>query len=226
MPEDSGREKCGQNYYFGLRRPHSSVKRELAVNGSYMQIKCNPDLRGGNDPELGLIIPVETQMFCKVIVKQSQICLDGGVGLFADENIKNGRVVCIGGGQLFSDPTKLAIVKKDYAGVFDKNLFIAPIDCFSPSPNWFINHSCNPNLKIVGRLVLLARRDIFSGEELTLDYAVVATGDKLLKMKCTCGESHCRGTITGGDWKDAALYEKYYEEWPSFIQSSGDQHDR
>lgn len=58
-----------------------------------------------------------------------------------------------------------------------------------------INHSCNPNLKLVrkrGHLYLYARRRIWAGEELSSDYAY--TPD-MVRMVCHCGAKNCRGTI-------------------------------
>lgn len=126
----------------------------------------------------------------------------------------------IGGGQIASDLT-MASSDKDYAGVFDENYYIAPLNYDSPTPNWFINHSCNPNVKVVGRLVIIARHDINSGDELTIDYATVSAGDGPFEMKCYCGHPNCRNVITNNDWKQKEIFYKYFEEWLPFIQSRG-----
>lgn len=67
--------------------------------------------------------------------------------------------------------------------------------------NWtrYLNHSCEANLKIVGKRVgsnrlycVTALRPIFEGEELTLDYGhrFAATG-----RYCFCGTSSCRYSV-------------------------------
>jgi hypothetical protein len=59
----------------------------------------------------------------------------------------------------------------------------------------FINHSCDPNLhskRRRGKLLLVSRRSISQGEELTWDYAY---SRKLPLLKCRCGSDKCRGTL-------------------------------
>jgi len=57
----------------------------------------------------------------------------------------------------------------------------------------YVNHSCDPNSEIVleqQRVVLRAKRDIFTGEEITLDYTI--TEEKNNLILCTCGKEKCR----------------------------------
>ncbi|HEV8535627.1 MAG TPA: SET domain-containing protein-lysine N-methyltransferase [Candidatus Limnocylindria bacterium] len=59
----------------------------------------------------------------------------------------------------------------------------------------FINHSCEPNLFMRvtrGHVLFFARRDIASGEELTVDYVSTPHPDA---KRCLCGSAGCRGTI-------------------------------
>jgi len=89
---------------------------------------------------------------------------------------------------------------------------------FLSGPTRFVNHSCDPNLRIFARvgdhadkhlhdLALFARRDIPRGEELTFDYVAgrdddddgdggddddVDGGDK---VPCLCGSANCRGWL-------------------------------
>jgi D-alanine-D-alanine ligase len=58
------------------------------------------------------------------------------------------------------------------------------------------NHSCDPNTAFVG-LNVVARRDIRSGEELTVDYATFYNGH-MTPFDCSCGSPNCRGRIVGG----------------------------
>jgi uncharacterized protein len=63
----------------------------------------------------------------------------------------------------------------------------------------YINHSCEPNsyMKILyDHILLLALRDIRSGEEITLDYHSTLHSDR---KRCTCGAQSCRGTINKVD---------------------------
>ncbi|HYO91797.1 MAG TPA: SET domain-containing protein-lysine N-methyltransferase [Pyrinomonadaceae bacterium] len=59
----------------------------------------------------------------------------------------------------------------------------------------YINHSCEPNcfMKILhGHVQFYALRDIYPGEEITLDYISTLHSDK---KRCHCRARNCRGTI-------------------------------
>lgn len=59
----------------------------------------------------------------------------------------------------------------------------------------YINHSCEPNLitwETPRRILLISRRAIRAGEELTYDYRFGADQDQ---YECHCGSRRCRGTI-------------------------------
>lgn len=58
----------------------------------------------------------------------------------------------------------------------------------------FLNHSCEPNLGFAHERLLVAIRDIESGEQLTFDYAV-SEDEPLWTMHCACGAANCRGVI-------------------------------
>lgn len=82
------------------------------------------------------------------------------------------------------------------------------------SPTRFMNHSCNPNCKIVPvssdthgdprlyDLAFFALRDIPAGTELTFDYNPTWSSEKddndnddPVAVKCRCGEEQCRGQL-------------------------------
>ncbi|KAJ5938082.1 hypothetical protein N7454_004424 [Penicillium verhagenii] len=78
------------------------------------------------------------------------------------------------------------------------------------SPTRFINHSCNPNCKIIPvsttehgdenlySLAFFALCDIPAGTELTFDYNPFWDGSKAIDphaVKCLCGEKKCRGQL-------------------------------
>jgi SET domain-containing protein len=61
----------------------------------------------------------------------------------------------------------------------------------------FINHSCEPNCKIIerqGRIWVVAERDIKAGEELSYDYSLY-DGDLGDPSLCFCGAKACRGSM-------------------------------
>ena len=55
---------------------------------------------------------------------------------------------------------------------------------------------------------MVAMRDIAPGEELSFDYAMCDASD-YDEFRCLCGEPTCREIVTGSDWRDPVLQEKY-----------------
>jgi hypothetical protein len=51
-------------------------------------------------------------------------------------------------------------------------------------------------------------RDIEPGEELTFDYAM-CDGSRYDEFDCYCGGAHCRGRVTGEDWRRPELWQRY-----------------
>jgi uncharacterized protein len=183
------------------------------------KIKLNPDMRVPGDPELGELAPIKTRFNFELEVKTSSISPLVGMGAFTNEFIKKGSIICIGGGQVFSTLTHVP-TDRDFLGIYDETHFIGPLDYEEIPANWYINHSCDSNVKLIGRLVLIARRDIKAGEELTLNYSAVGAGSAPWSIDCKCGSNSCRSRVSNEDWKDKQLFDQYYEEWPEFIQKS------
>ena len=94
-------------------------------------------------------------------------------------------------------------------------------------PERHINHGCDPNSYIVtreGRRVIVARRDIARGEEITNDYAI--NGEGGVSWACRCGSPRCRGDETWADYftLPRSLQEEYrplLDDW--FV---AEHHDR
>lgn len=82
---------------------------------------------------------------------------------------------------------------------FDQNMII---DATTGSIARFVNHSCNPNCRMIKwivsgqpRMALFAGdRPIMTGEELTYDYNFDPFSAKNVQ-KCLCGEPNCRGVL-------------------------------
>ena len=85
----------------------------------------------------------------------------------------------------------------------------------APNVARFINHSCKPNCRaepIRGRIWIVARRDIETGEELTFDYGY---GFKDWHLHpCRCGTPHCVGYIVGSAqrWRVRRLLRRLKRE--------------
>jgi uncharacterized protein len=142
-----------------------------------------------------------------------------GRGLFAARPIARGEIVAVKGGHVLTASQWNAL--EPVLGPADiqiaENLFIAPVHQEQrPGSMLYTNHSCDPNLAIQGQIVLVAMRDIASGEELTIDWATTDDGDYTLA--CHCGSPRCRGTVTGKDWMKPELQRKYAGWFCWFLQ--------
>jgi hypothetical protein len=86
----------------------------------------------------------------------------------------------------------------------DFDQIIGPVDIrYVTTPDNFVNHSCDPNLRydVFGNVV--AARDIAKGEEVFIDYGCfIVNFDE--PFECTCGAANCRGRIRRQDWKKLA----------------------
>lgn len=81
----------------------------------------------------------------------------------------------------------------------------------------YINHSCNPTCGIKGSLKIVAMRDIFPGEEISIDYSMSESSN--YEFKCECGSDICRQIITGQDWQKKELQKKYLGYFYDYLQN-------
>ncbi len=150
-------------------------------------------------------------------MKQFYVCKSKieGFGVNAGEDIKKNEIVT-----RFSGPIKFKINKNkrdalshpDWVGI-KKNHWIDP-----EKPQKFLNHSCNPNAGIKGRVSIMALRDIKEGEEITFDYSIIE-GDKRWEMKCLCGEKNCRVTIGSTHFLPEEQFRKYMPNIPTYFKN-------
>ena len=144
----------------------------------------------------------------RIALAQSSI---HGKGLFVTEPFKVGEVLIVFGGSLFS--------REDIAAgkANDRTLMQVNEDLWLGDPadqalgeDYFINHSCDPNLWITDGVNLIARRERIRGEEVTMDYAThFADASWTMNGSCHCGSKLCRRVITGRDWMLQDLQERY-----------------
>ncbi len=96
---------------------------------------------------------------------------------------------------------------------------VTPAHCTNLD-DFFLNHSCDPNLWLVDEVTFGARRDIRPGEEVTADYAYwQAEEDLIAAWTCHCGSPLCRGRVTGRDWRLPELQERYRGHFSPFINA-------
>ena len=142
-----------------------------------------------------------------------------GKGHFASEPFKAGEIVWVFGGTLFSREDIVAGRANERTLMrLDDNLWLGstrerPID-----DDYYLNHSCDPNLWITDTIKLTARRDIPAGIEVTMDYATHFDDHSwIMKNNCNCGCRDCRKIITGDDWKRKDLQERYKGHFTPFL---------
>ena len=161
-------------------------------------------------------MPDLTYFSLKVTKRSSLI---DGRGLFATAAITKGEVVVVKGGYILTRDQRDRIGEELGPSEIQitEDLFIGPTTLNErESGMMHLNHSCEPNLGLQGQIVLVAIRDIATGEELTIDYAM--TDDEPYEMECQCGSKTCRKLITGADWQKPELQKKYDGYFSWFIQ--------
>src|SRR5215475_6693053 len=88
------------------------------------------------------------------------------------------------------------------------------------SAEYFLNHSCDPNVWMTNEVTLVSRRDIARGEELTADYALWELDPNwVAKWRCRCGASICRGAVTGRDWESPELQRRYGDHFHPLLNA-------
>jgi len=154
----------------------------------------------------------------RIEIKNSPI---SGNGMFARGPIKKGEVVCIVGGMVMTDSEFAAFQATHslYNSIqIDKNLHLVEDPEITRSLDGSMNHSCDSSAWMDDEVTLVARRDIESGEEVTVDYALFTTQSNwMLDNRCHCGSPHCRRTITGDDWRRKDVQERYRNHFSPFI---------
>lgn len=152
-------------------------------------------------------------MMKKIYAGKSRIA---GEGLFTSEDAKKGELVCYIKGYWRKKVNKSlrdTLANPDWIGV-GKNLWIDPILPFKR-----LNHSCDPNTGIKGRVSLYAIKSIRAHDELTIDYSTIEADDRWQLeggIKCKCGASDCRGTIRSIQY----LPKKKFKQYLPFIPTS------
>lgn len=141
-------------------------------------------------------------MASKWYIAKSKI---SGKGVFVNKDIKKGETVFILKGGLRPFVMRNAhdsLGYPNWVGI-DENLWIDP-----KKPASYLNHSCNPNMGVRGKLLFVALRDIKKDEEVTIDYAITEA-DPLWYMECFCSGKKCRKIITAIQDLPKTYFKKY-----------------
>lgn len=131
-----------------------------------------------------------------------------GWGSFAVETIAAGETVAAFGGWMVTGAVleTLSADRQSRSIQVDADLYL--VSDVTPEAGDMLNHSCEPNCGLLGQTLIIAMRDIGPGEELCFDYATCDASD-YDEFRCRCGQPNCREIITGSDWREPGLQEKY-----------------
>jgi len=127
-----------------------------------------------------------------------------GKTIFANKSFKKGEFIFLIAGSIISEGTIYTIP-------IGRGLFIDPV----PVDNLgkYLCHSCEPNVGIKQRTMVVAFEDIEKGEEIVIDYAMIVDkyGGEMTSenIVCKCGSKNCRGEL--GCWSrlSGEIREKY-----------------
>jgi uncharacterized protein len=134
-----------------------------------------------------------------------------GRGLFAVGDIAAGEVVAVKGGHIVDTATMHALperLQNSEIQIAEGLHLVALSDEEYEPVMLFVNHSCRPNVGFRGNVVLVAMDDVAAGAELTTDYALFESSPDE-RLACACGTPTCRGTVSGDDWRDPVLQQRY-----------------
>ena len=140
-----------------------------------------------------------------------------GRGVFAVDAIPAGTTI-VGFGGVVVDRAGLYALDDEvhvHTLQIDEDLFIASEPPFDGAD--LVNHSCEPNCGIVGSILLVTMRAVEAGEELCFDYAMTDIDD-YDEFECWCGTPSCRGVVSGADWKDPELRDRYRGWYSAYVE--------
>ena len=145
-------------------------------------------------------------------VKNSRI---GKRGVFAKKNFKKGELI------LKTVPGKL-LHRKDWKHMTPKserwNYYNKDYYYFMSDPEYYINHSCDPNV-FLRDFMLCAMKPIKKGEEICYDYSL--DGIDEWKMKCKCRVKRCRKIVDGRFFRlPKNLQKKYLPYLPRWFKKT------
>ena len=130
-----------------------------------------------------------------------------GNGVYAVRNIKENDVIGVFGGIVVPEE-EIENLKSTVSAEklnIDHAMYIYPGFIMlhdyenGCDPLCFVNHACDPSARVVNGIVLVAIRDIPSGEEISWDYRHTDNvGNWSYEFNCQCGSSNCTGKVQVG----------------------------
>ena len=141
----------------------------------------------------------------------------GGKAVYARDVIEPGELIAVWSGRIVSaeELDELSEDIRRHTVQVEEGLYLA-----SHGPDEgpdFINHSCDPNAGLDGQIAIVALTRIQPGEEITIDYAM-CDGSPYDEFDCACGSPICRGRVSGDDWRNPVLWERYAGRFSPYLE--------
>lgn len=137
-----------------------------------------------------------------------------GKGLFANKDFKRGDIIFIFRGKIIDDwkvtDEESSLYGPNWVGI-GKNKWMDVI-----APGVYINHSCEPNCGIKGKVSVTALKNIKKGDEITIDYSITEI-DNFWYMECNCRNKNCRKLIKSIQHLPKKLIKKYTPFIPTYF---------
>lgn len=141
----------------------------------------------------------------------------GGKAVYARDLIEPGELIAVWSGRIISTEAldELPEEIRRHTVQVEEGLYLASLSPDEPPD--FINHSCEPNAGLDGQVAIVALHRIHPGEEVTIDYAM-CDGSAYDEFDCACGSAACRGRVTGEDWRNPILWERYAGHFSPYLE--------
>lgn len=140
-----------------------------------------------------------------------------GRGVFATEPIEAGATVAVFGGAAIDGETLRSLPHHQQQRSLQVADDVYLLTVHDAGVGHLINHSCDPTCRLMGEITLVAARRIEAGEELSYDYATTDS-TPYDEFECCCGSERCRSKVTGEDWMDPVLRERYRGWFSPYLQ--------
>jgi hypothetical protein len=140
-----------------------------------------------------------------------------GFGVLVTRPIAQGELLCVWGGRVVSTARMLRMheLRRRFALQIDVDQYlVTPLRGIGVAD--LVNHACDPTALLAGADTLVARRDLEPGDEVTYDYAT-SDANPYFGFACRCGAPQCRAHITGDDWQDRSLHERYGDAFSPYL---------
>jgi hypothetical protein len=141
----------------------------------------------------------------------------GGKAVYARDALEAGELVAVWSGRIVGadELDELPPEIRRHTVQVEERLYLASLSPDEPPD--FINHSCEPNAGLDGQVAIVALHRIQPGEEVTIDYAM-CDGSSYDEFECECGSTLCRGRVTGQDWRNPTLWERYAGHFSPYLE--------